>query len=86
MNTLPDLNNLPDDLAELGVLLDAARAHCLELIKEQPAAYSVADGQVVLTFTPQEQLDELNAAREVCREIAVKMSSIRLEAKASASA
>ncbi len=84
MNTLPDLTNLPDDLAELGRLLDAPRAHCQALVDEQPDAYAVVDGQVVLTFTPQHQQDELNAARKVCQAIAVKMSGLRLEAKASA--
>jgi hypothetical protein len=82
MDTLPDLNNLPDDLGELGTLFDAARRRCQELADKLPAAYSVVDGKVVLAFPSQEQLDELNAARAVCREIAVKMSRIRLEAKA----
>lgn len=86
METLPDLENLPDDLDELGVLFQAVNASREQLAESHPKVWTERtvgeDGKTILALATEEQNAELNEVREVAREIAAKMSRLRLEAKA----
>lgn len=79
--TLPDLDNLPDDLEALGELFKAASERAVEIADAQPPARTFVDGQVVIHDITDEDRAELDAARKVAQEIALRMHRIRQAAR-----
>jgi hypothetical protein len=79
--TLTDLDTLPDDLEALGELFKAATAHVAEVARSQPPARQMVDGHLVVVDPAAEDIEELNAARKVEQEIALRMHRIRQAAR-----